>query len=332
MVVDGFVLAADLGGTKAAAALVTGPGDILCRKQEATCQSGPRDGIAQIVRLARAVVQKAGLKMSDAACMGVGVPAVLEPGTDRVMWAPKLSGWGEVDLCPALQDELGLPVFAEYDGHTTVLGEWWVGSGKGCQSVVALIVGTGIGGGMILDGRLYRGFNRLAGAAGWLALTSNPEAQDERARAIGFWDALASGPGLAGYAQALASAHTESSLWSKAQSGALTPVEIFAAARQGDELAAQILNQFAGWLGLGIANIVSLLNPEVVILCGGVGSRCQALLPRIRQVAVRWAQPFSAQSVRISVSQLGGDAGLYGAAWGAWQRWKEKGEQEHRDE
>lgn len=332
MIKGDLILAVDLGGTKTAAALVTSAGDLFHRAQEPTCQSGPRDGIAQIARLARRLIQEAGLKMSDAACLGVGLPAVLEPGSDRVIWAPKLTGWRDVDLCPALGRELGLPVYAEYDGHTTILGEWWQGGGKGCQSAVALIVGTGIGGGMILDGKLFRGFNRLAGAAGWFALTSDPQAQDEQARRIGFWDALASGPGLAAYAQVQAAAHPESSLWSKAQAENLKAEDVFAAGEAGDELAGQTLHRYAGWLGLGIANIVSLLNPEAVILCGGVGSRCQALLPRIREVVLKWAQPISAKAVKITVSQLGADAGLYGAALGAWQRWKSEREPEGKHE
>jgi glucokinase len=318
-----LVIAVDLGGTKAAAALLTDEGRILYREQETTAQEGPVEGIAQVARLARRVTAQAGASIRDVWCMGVGIPAVLEAGTDRVIWAPKLNGWRNVDLRPALQAELGVPVYVEYDGHTAVLGEWWQGSGRGYHSLVALIIGTGVGGGMILDGRLYRGFNRLAGAAGWFALTTEAELQDERAKAIGFWDALASGPGLALYAQSLLKDQPESSLGCIARRGELTAEEVFKAAQQGDPQAVQILDQFAGWLGLGIANIVSLLNPQAVILCGGVGSHCQPLLPRISRVVERWAQPIAARAVEIQISQLGGDAGLYGAAWGALLRWGE---------
>jgi glucokinase len=323
-----FILAVDLGGTKTATAVVTSNGTLLSHRQEPTCQNGPREGIEQLVHLAKAAVQGAGLKMSDVTCAGVGVPAVLEPDTDRVIWAPKLNGWRDVDLCTPLREALGIPVYAEYDGHTTVLGEWWLGVGQGFRSVVALIIGTGIGGGMILDGKLYRGFNRLAGAAGWMALTSEAEVQTERARSIGFWDALASGEGLAAYAKTMMREHPESSLAELDSSGEVTAAQVFLAGEAGDKLAEQILNTVAGWLGLGIANLVSLLNPEIVILCGGVGSHCERLLPRIRQVVLQWSQPISAQAVKIAVSQLGEEAGLYGAAWGAWQRWQQKAKKE----
>jgi glucokinase len=191
-----------------------------------------------------------------------------------------------------------------------------------------LIIGTGIGGGMILDGKLYKGFNRLAGAAGWMALTSEAKVQTERARSIGFWDALASGEGLAAYAKTMLREHPESSLAELDPSGEVIAAQVFLAGEAGDKLAEQILNTFAGWLGLGIANLVSLLNPEIVILCGGVGSHYERLLPRIRQVVLQWSQPISAQAVKIAVSQLGEEAGLYGAAWGAWQRWQQKAKKE----
>ena len=318
------ILAVDLGGTKVAAAIVNPDGQILARKQEPTCQDGPKDGIAQITRLLHELLQEGKLQLAEILCLGVGIPAVLEPETDFVLWAPNLKGWREIALRPALEKELGLPVFLEYDGHAAVLGEWWVGSGRGFQSLVDVIVGTGIGGGMVLEGQLVRGRDRLAGAAGWFALTTEAGRQDSRAHALGFWESLAAGPGFVRYAQSQISSHPGSPLWQISQAEPLTTVHIFQAARQGDPLAAQMMDQLAGWLGLGIANIVSLINPQIVILGGGLGSQCDFLLPRIHQVVEQWAQPVSARSVKITSSQLGGEAGLLGAAYGAQIRWHEQ--------
>jgi glucokinase len=217
-----------------------------------------------------------------------------------------------------------LPVFVEYDGHTAVLAEYWLGGGKGFHSVVDVIIGTGIGGGMILEDRLVRGFNRLAGAAGWFVLAGDPNLRDERAHSIGFWEAMAAGPGLALQAQADLGLHPDSRL---AQlTNPLTAIDIFTAGEQGDEFATQLLDRLAGQLGLGIANIVSLVNPEVVILGGGMGSRCKRLLPTIREVIQRWAQPISARAVQLKTSALGGQAGLFGAAYAAWLRLGETSE------
>lgn len=312
------VLAVDLGGTKLAIGVVSPQGKLLAEIQEPTCQDGPEAGMEQIVRMARTLLASPEIAPLNVEAAGVGIPAVLERESDFVIWGPNLNGWRNVALRPALESALGLPVFVEYDGHTAVLAEYWLGASQGFHSVVDVIIGTGIGGGMILEGHLVRGFNRLAGAAGWFVLASEPNLRDERAHSIGFWEATAAGPGLALQAEAELALHPDSRL---AQlTNPLTAVDIFTAAEQGDEFATQLLERLAGQLGLGIANIVSLVNPEVVILGGGMGSRCERLLPSIREVIQRWAQPISARAVQLKISPLGGQAGLFGAAYAAWLR------------
>jgi glucokinase len=315
------VLAVDLGGTKLAVAVVSPQGELLAQLQEPTCQDGPQAGIDQILRMARKLLNSPVIAPLAVEAVGVGIPAVLEHGSDLVIWGPNLKGWRSVALRPALEENLGLPVFVEYDGHTAVLAEYWLGAGNGLHSVVAVIIGTGIGGGMILEDRLVRGFNRLAGAAGWFVLASDPNLHDDRAHSIGFWEAMAAGPGLALQAQAELPLHLDSSL--AYLTDPLTTVHIFAAAEQGDLFAIEVLERLAGWLGLGIANIVSLVNPEVVILGGGMGSRCSRLLPSIQEVVQRWAQPISARAVQLRISSLGAQAGLLGAAYAAWLRLRE---------
>jgi glucokinase len=315
------VLAVDLGGTKLAVAVVSPDGELLAQIQEPTCQDGPQPGIDQIVRLAQALLNSPSIATLAIESVGVGIPAVLERASDYVIWAPNLTGWRDVALRPALEAALGLPVCVEYDGHTAVLAEYWLGAGRGFHSVVNLIIGTGIGGGMILEDHLIRGVNRLSGAAGWFVLASDPNLQDDRVHSIGFWESMAAGPGLALQAKAELPLHPDSAL---ARFGnALTAVDIFAAAQYGDGFAIQLLERLAGWLGLGIANIVSLVNPEVVILGGGMGSQCARLLPSIQEVVQRWAQPISARAVQLRVSSLGAQAGLLGAAYAAWLRLRE---------
>jgi glucokinase len=316
------ILAVDLGGTKLAVAVVSPRGELLAELQEPTCQDGPQAGIEQIVRMARTLLDAREIIPLKVEAVGVGIPAVLERNTDFVIWGPNLNGWRDVALRPALEVALGLPIFVEYDGHTAVLAEYWLGAGKGFHSVVDVIIGTGIGGGMILEDRLVRGFNRLAGAAGWFVLADDPNLRDERAHSIGFWEATAAGPGLALQAQAALSLHSDSLLAHLTHP--LTAVDIFTAAEQGDPLATQLLERLAAWLGLGIANIVSLVNPEVVILGGGVGSQCAHLLPSIQEIVQRWGQPISARAVQLKISSLGGQAGLFGAAYAASLRLRER--------
>ena len=312
---ESYLLALDIGGTKVAAAVVTQQGQVVLRQEQPTCQLGPQTGIEQMAGMLLEMLEGRGLETSQVLGLGVGIPAVLEAGSDRVIWAPNLQGWRDVDLRPALESRLGLPVYIEYDGHTAVLGEWWQGAGRGYRSLAVVIIGTGIGGGMILDGRLYRGRDRLAGAVGWFALTGDPYLPEPRSRSIGHWESLAAGPGLAQRAAEQASQHPESGLYPLAQSQALTARSLFETARAGDALAKQLVLEAAGLIGLGVANLVSAIDPEIVILGGSVGAQGDLLLPSVREVVRRWAQPASASSTRIVCSELGADAGLFGAAY-----------------
>jgi glucokinase len=238
-----------------------------------------------------------------------------------VIWAPNLAGWQDVALRPALEERLGIPAFIEYDGHTAILGEWWQGAGQGYRSIAMVIVGTGIGGGLILDGKLYRGFNRLAGAAGWFALTSEAGDLPARSASLGHWESLAAGPGIAERARTYLAGHPASSLNGKAP---LTARDIFEQARSGDAFAQECVEETANILGIGVANIVSLVNPEIVILGGSVGRQGDLLEKKIREVVLRWAQPISAKSVVIRSSELGVMAGLYGAAYAVLDRTHQK--------
>lgn len=312
------VIAVDIGGTKVAAAVVNETGIIEGRVQAFTRTDGPAAGIAQIADMLKQLLDEKGFVHSDITAIGIGIPAVLELETDRVIWAPNLPGWRDVALRERLQELTGLPVFVEYDGHTAVLGEWWVGLAGDYDSCVDIIIGTGIGGGIILNGRLIRGIDRLAGAAGWFALGASNWAGDEIERQAGQWERMAAGPGIAARAAAQLHDHAESKLAMIA--GPLTARTIFDAAREGDAFACQIVDETADYIGLGVANIVSLLNPQIVILGGSIGAQGDLLLPRVQKIVQAVAQPISAQSVRIRSSTLATDAGLFGAAYAALMR------------
>ncbi|MCS6825394.1 MAG: ROK family protein, partial [Caldilinea sp.] len=263
------ILAVDVGGSKVAAALVTADGVVQHRVQAPTSQRGPIEGIDQITSLLQNILNISVYSPEEIAAIGLGVPAVLEEGTDRVIWAPNLAGWRNVDLRGPLQARFGWPVYMEYDGHAAALAEWWLGAGKNLHSFVNVIIGTGIGGGMVLDGRLVRGVNRLAGAAGWFAFTTDPAVAEERERSVGAWEAKAAGPGIVSRVRALLASAPNSTL-AQVDEESLTAEQVFIAAEQGDKLARSVLEETAEWIGLGLANIVSLVNPQAIVLGGGV--------------------------------------------------------------
>lgn len=310
-----YLAAVDLGGTKIAAGILSMQGEILLRMEEPTRQFGPQQGIEQIADLIKSLLMRAGLDSSQILGLGIGIPAVLEAGSDHVIWGPNLAGWRDVALKPTLEDLLRFPVYVEYDGHTAVMGEMWQGAGRGYRSIAMVIIGTGIGGGLILDGRLYRGRDRLAGAVGWFALTTDAGSNDPAGQAIGHWESLAAGPGIAQRAQALLAEYPHSSLSRSTGDEPLTARNVFDAAREGDSLACRVVDETARLIGLGVANVVSMVNPEIVILGGSVGRQGDLLLPGVRAVVQSWAQPVSARSVTITSSQLGPDAGIYGAGY-----------------
>ncbi len=290
-------IALDVGGTKIAGALVTGNGRIRQRAQVPLDTRGGSRAVRQVLALAERLAAE-----GDALGVGAAVPAVIDRTRRTVVWAPNIRGWRRVPLAELLERSLGLPALLEQDGHAAALGERWRGAARGVRNVVMLVIGTGIGGGMILDGRPYRGSDGLAGAVGWFTADEPPCRSGLRLPAL---ESLAAGPGIARRA-GLASNRSE---------------EVFAAAAAGDEAAGRVVAETAEILGLAIADVVSLLNPDLVVLGGGVGAgAANQLLPRIRQMVRACAQPVSARRVRIVRSRLGSDAGLLGVAHEVFQR------------
>ena len=308
------VIGIDIGGTKIAAAVVSRSGEIHDTIQEPTSQTGPTDGVNQVIRIIQTLCNRSDLDSNHFAGIGIGIPAALEKDTDRILWAPNIKGWTNVDLRGALEEQFHIPAAIEYDGHTAVLGEWWQGSGKGCQSVLDVIIGTGIGSGAVIDGRLIKGNNRLAGALGWQVLSLSPDDGEPLNQKIGFWENLAAGPGIAKYARETLSDEDYQAISNS--EGIVTAKEIFDAARSGNKAARQVTNQTAKWIGLGISNAVSILNPEIVVLGGNVGHACDFLLAQITETVRAWSQPISGREVKIVLSQLGTKAGILGAAYG----------------
>ncbi|MBA4383252.1 MAG: hypothetical protein C0410_00810 [Anaerolinea sp.] len=324
---DKIILAVDIGGTKIAVAAITTDGRILSRLIVPTLQKGPESGIDQIIQLLESLITKSKITPENFIGIGIGIPAVLEQGTDFIIWGPNLEGWKNVDLRTPLEKHFSLPVCIEYDGHTAVMGEWWMGAAKGFNSVVSIIIGTGVGGGLVLDGRLIRGVNRLAGAVGWFILDRNGDSDLVKEKALGSWESLTAGPGIARRAQQLLDKNPDSHSILSRQDKKITAEDVFEAAKQGDSLALIVTSEEAELLGSGVANIVSLVNPEIIVLGGSVGANSAILLPQIKSIVERYSQPISSQSVKIVTSQVGADAGLFGAAYGMMLRLKNEKDQ-----
>lgn len=251
---------------------------------------------------ARAVIEQLATAIRDCAsgdsakkpvrAVGIIVPGIYFVATGKV-WLPNLWAHEQVPLRAELERRLALPVVIDSDRAGYVLGEQWLGAARGSSNVVFVAVGTGIGAGIIINGRLIRGAGDIAGAVGWLALRREYQPIYEQ---MGCFEAEAAGPGLA------------------RRVGANSAEDVVAAARAGEARAKAAIEETAEYLGMGIANLVSTLNPEVVVLGGGLMRAAGLFLPRIKRVVRRWAQPIAARQARIEVTALGEDAGLLGAA------------------
>lgn len=283
-----FVLAADIGGTKIAVARVSRSGKITHSLKALTPTAGGRAVIDKIITLLRQLPQK------DTHAIAVDVPGLAY--RDGHVWAPNIRGWKHFPLREALWREFKLPVVVESDRNAFVIGEAWRGAARNCRDVVFIMIGTGIGVGILADGRLIRGHGELAGSVGWMAVRDQfrPEY-----RLVGCLEAHTAGPGI-------------SAVGSRCLKRKVTARELTQLARQGDKTARRILCEAGCYLGLALANLVSTLNPEVIVIGGGVAAAGHSLISSARKAMKCWAQPLAVKQVRVVRSRLGTTAGLLG--------------------
>ena len=309
-------LGIDLGGTKLATAVFGDDGEILHRDSVPLGGRAGRDVGALIVERVRDLLRRPGRPRharDPRPAVGVAVPGIYRASTGTV-WAPNIPGWDDYPLLDELRAGVpsGTRVTVDSDRAAYILGETWRGAARGARDALFVAVGTGIGVGILADGRVVRGHAGIAGAAGWLAL--DRPYRDEYA-GCGCFEYHASGPGLVKVARELAGQDPSytGALRRPAASGDLTTADLFAEYERGDPLATRVIDDAVEHWGMGAANLVSLLDPEVVVFGGGVFGPAARFLDRVRAVAARWGQPISMRSVSFVASALGGDAGLYGA-------------------
>jgi glucokinase len=315
-----FCAGVDVGGTKVSWALFDSEGRPSARGKTALDPKGGEAAVGQIAAIIRALAQAAEKEGGTLTTTGVCVPGIVFRLTGLV-WAPNIPAWDHFPLGEKIRGLVDFPLVIESDRSAYVLGEQWSGVARGLNDVVFLAVGTGIGAGIISGGRLCRGSDDIAGAVGWFGL--DPRFKEEYAR-TGCFEAEASGSAVGRKARDRLRAGTVSEMTSLAGGSVdrVTAETVAAAARAGDAAALELMAETAAYLGMGVANIVSLLNPEMVVLGGGLFQAGDILLEPVRREFLRWGQPLAARSVRVELSRLGEDAGLHGAARLAWNSLK----------
>lgn len=310
-----FFLGVDLGGTKIRTALVDGTGRIVARDyRETRAEEGPDAGLERILAAADAVLVQAGLSRSHIAAVGIGSPGPLDIERGVIVSPPNLPGWGAFPLRQRVQDALGITTVLENDANAAALGEHRFGAGRGAKHMIYVVAGTGIGGGLILNGELYRGVSGMAGEIGHTTLLPGGPLCGCGNR--GCLEALAAGPAIARAARERIAAGMSTTMTELALSDPrrITARLVAEAAAQGDEIARQVLSEAMDYLGLGIANLVNILNPELIVIGGGLANIGEALLGPVRRAIEQHAFFSLAQTVRVVKAELGDDAGALGAA------------------
>lgn len=300
-----YGIGVDFGGTQLRAALVGADGSVAAHERTRTLiEEGPAAVIGRIVDLVGRVrgALPAGAELLG---LGIGAPGPLNPETGVVYAPPNLPGWYNIQLRDAVAGPTDLPTLIENDANVAAVGEWRFGAGVGTRHMVYLTISTGIGGGVIADGRLLLG--RLGAAAELGAIYVDAE------RGLR-WEDLASGTGLAEAATRAMPEHPASLLHSLATPDSVAAADVARAAAAGDELALGLMEREANLLGTGFASILHIFSPELLVVGGSVALENPGLLARSREVAYERALVELYREVPIVPAQLGDRAGVLGAA------------------
>jgi len=292
----GWVVGIDVGRDRVRAAIADLTGDFIARRDERARVRSADTLLEQIGEISHGLAAEAGIRWSQVTSAAVASPGVLEPSRGKVALAHNLPGWGRLGLVEALRKELGTSLTFENDVNLATVGEQWRGLGKDVQNFVFLHVGTGVGMGLVVNGRLFRGAHGAAGEVGYLPLATADPHDPENLR----HGALEGAVGAAGVVEVARSLGMQAPL---------TPRKIFNAARKGDPPARKVVELVADRIALAIAAVVPVVDPELVILGGGIGRNGDLLLERVER-ELSTLSPFHP---RIEISALGEDAELNGA-------------------
>lgn len=297
----------DFGGTYIKGALLDEQGVILAKDQIATLpERGAADILQRIGELAQRLAKMQGLRVQEMAGIGLGIPGFIDDQTGYVVEVVNI-GWSMVNVREPLQSLFHVPVVLENDANCAALGEAWIGAGRNSSSALCITLGTGVGGGIVLEQRIWRGVNHMAGEIGHLVM--DPEGSLCNCGRSGCLETYSSATGLL----RLAKAALHDGIPSRLTENTLSPPMIFRYAKTGDELASTVVAKSAEMLGRGLALAANLINPEVIIVGGGLAQAGEVLMQPVRSAFMKYALPRVNAAVRIVPALLGNDAGVVGA-------------------
>ena len=300
----------DLGGTNIAAGVVDEGQHIVAEVSLPTGAERPAEAVvADICRAAEKAMEKAGITAAHCASVGIGSPGTCDSANGVVVRAYNL-GWFNVPVCSMVTARLGLPCHLSNDANCAALAETVAGGAVGCRNMILITLGTGVGGGIIIGGKIYDGMRGAGAELGHTLLVLDGEPCTCGRR--GCWEAYSSATALIRQARQAAAEHPESLL---AGAEEITGKTVFDAADRGDETANAVVDRFCDYLGAGVTNIVNALAPEVILIGGGISRQGERLLAPVRRYVERncFGGPEGAIPI-FAAARLGNDAGINGAA------------------
>ncbi|MFC2041391.1 ROK family protein [Chloroflexota bacterium] len=310
-----LVLAVDLGGTKIIAALISSKGEMVDRDYSLTvADEGLESVIGKIFSAVDRLCHRSNISQSQLGAISVAAAGVIDMGKGIITKSPNLPGWIDVPLRDRIEGKYKTNTFLINDANAAALGEHRFGTGKGTSNLVLLTLGTGIGGGIIINGDLYFGSSGGAGEVGHMTIDVNgPRCNCGN---VGCLEMLASGKAVAREAIRCVSLGEQSCL-AEMVGGRIeniTAREVSLAAQQGDPLSSGVIARAAECLGAAMVNLVNVFSPEIIVVGGGMSNMGDLLLDSARQIVKERAFKLPSQAVRIVTARLGEDAGVFGAA------------------
>ena len=313
-----FIVGIDLGGTNIAAGAMPTDGsrEIAMRIVPTHASEGAEAVVDRIAALIEEVIAQTraetGAEREDFLGVGIGSPGPLDRARGLVIVTPNL-GWRDFPLRDDVASRVNLPATLDNDANCATLGEWWCGAARGGRNVVGLTIGTGIGGGLILDGKLYHGSSDAAGEIGHTTIDST--GRRCKCGNYGCLEAYASGPAIAERAREMLEGDEASTMPSMVDGDVsrITAQTVFEASKRGDALALEVVRDTAHFLGVGVSNLINIFNPDIFVIAGGVTQAGDLLFDPLRAEVRRRAFKPSVDACRIVPGQLPLTAGVVGA-------------------
>lgn len=304
---NAYVVGVDLGGTRLRAGVVDSAGDVLCTVAVPSATGlPPEDNPGYLAGLIDALLADAGLTRTALRGIGIGTTGPVDTVTGRIDNPYTLPGWSGVDVTGTLIKHFGAPVRIDNDAAVAALGEYWMGAGVGSNRMAMVTIGTGIGGALVIDGRVYSGAGGFHPEVGHQAI--EPGGPLCYCGIAGCWEQLAAGPAIA---RAWADARRARGDTGSLQAGS---EDLFAAGRAGDADAQTLIARIARYLGLGLINVIAFYAPNLIVLGGGVAEHFDLFEPGMREVLDQLILSRPPGGVLLRASQLGEAAGILGGA------------------